>query len=161
MKTFTLARASVLGAGLLMCGLLIQLAYAETIPNWRCVTMLDPSTCAEGGDSVCNASWDGTLSDCIASPTCWFCDDSSTTLPTKVCVWWETHTCTTAIGLPGFCSQTAIRRKGTCSLDVEELEEATVISCNCTWLIPQGNCSGEPNLPCIVGGGGGGGAEDD
>lgn len=134
--------ATLLGIGLLACGISVQLVYAQVErPDMRCVWRMEEPTCASGGNAMCSA-WAGDEgNDCVAGPNfpiCIFCDDSSTGAPENTCVGWEGYTCTDN-EFSTSCNTNAIRKKGHC---------LTSGSCICGGLVDFGNCSSYPIWGC-------------
>lgn len=109
---------------------------AATHDDLVCVTMLNPSTCKNEGNSYCN--WKaGPGGGGVCNGKCVFCD-SSTSIPNRSCVFSEDSQCDDNGGTSPSCS-TANQKKGGCNISG---------SCLCANLSTGAPCGGSAGWPC-------------
>jgi hypothetical protein len=100
--------AVVFSAFMLGCQFLMQAANgADTVQDGKCITLINPVQCSSIGSSVCQA-----LGKTCSNVNCFSCD-STTDLPTTVCVQWEGATCTPT-GTPINCGGNNNETLGNC-----------------------------------------------
>lgn len=139
-----MAMTLVLAFVLLTADALIGIAFATEVTNARCITMLNPATCANTGNSLCN-TWAGeTGNTCdddaeTEQANCLYCNDSSTSVPSSICMVWEDYCCD-ATGSSTPCSSTANEVQGICLLVNN--------TCLCANVDPVDTCGTDLVLPC-------------
>jgi hypothetical protein len=96
---------------LAMCSLLIQLAHAA---DYQCITMQNPTTCANMGNSFCSA-WMWQPGGSCDGTSCTYCNDTSTGVPNQTCVAWENGVCVVTVDSPN-CLKNNIQKTGACGV---------------------------------------------
>jgi hypothetical protein len=111
----------------------------------KCITMLGPPTCGNGGNSFCDAYAAGGGA-CNGETACTYCD-GTTTIPNKACAMWPGETCAALDGGVFSCGPNLHKHKwdGECRV----VTEGGIQVCRCKNPVDQGECSHNYGYECI------------